>query len=58
MVDPNVLQNCGIDPNEYSGFAFGVGIERLAMNKFKIKDIRMFFENDVRLLSQFNAELI
>lgn len=58
MVDPNVLQNCGIDPNEYSGFAFGVGIERLAMNKFKIKDIRMFFENDVRLLSQFNSELI
>ncbi len=58
MVDPNVLQNCGIDPNEYSGFAFGVGIERLAMNRFKIKDIRMFFENDVRLLSQFNAELI
>jgi phenylalanyl-tRNA synthetase alpha chain len=58
MVDPNVLQNCGIDPTEYSGFAFGVGIERLAMNKFKIKDIRMFFENDVRLLSQFNSELI
>ncbi|MCF8283942.1 MAG: phenylalanine--tRNA ligase subunit alpha [Sphingobacteriales bacterium] len=58
MVDPNVLQNCGIDPNEYSGFAFGVGIERLAMNKFKIKDIRMFFENDIRLLSQFNSELI
>jgi phenylalanyl-tRNA synthetase alpha chain len=58
MVDPNVLQNCGIDPNEYSGFAFGVGIERLAMNKFKIKDIRMLFENDVRLLSQFNSELI
>lgn len=58
MVDPNVLQNCGIDSNEYSGFAFGVGIERLAMNKFKIKDIRMFFENDVRLLSQFNSELI
>lgn len=58
MVDPNVLQNCGIDPNEYTGFAFGVGIERLAMNKFKIKDIRMFFENDVRLLSQFNSELI
>ncbi len=58
MVDPNVLQNCGIDPNEYSGFAFGVGIERLAMNKFKIKDIRMFFENDVRLLSQFNSEII
>ena len=58
MVDPNVLQNCGINPNEYSGFAFGVGIERLAMNKFKIKDIRMFFENDVRLLSQFNSELI
>ncbi len=57
MVDPNVLENCGIDSNKYTGFAFGVGIERLAMNKYKIKDIRMFFENDVRLLSQFNSEL-
>jgi phenylalanyl-tRNA synthetase alpha chain len=57
MVDPNVLQNCGIDPSKYSGFAFGMGIERTAMNKYKIKDIRMFFENDLRLLQQFNAEL-
>ncbi len=58
MVDPNVLKNCGIDTEIYSGFAFGIGIERLAMNKFKIKDIRMFFENDVRLLEQFNSSLL
>ncbi len=58
MVDPNVLENCGIDSKKYTGFAFGIGIERLAMNKFKIKDIRMFFENDLRLLKQFKSELI
>ena len=53
MVDPNVLNNCGINPKEYSGYAFGLGIERMAMLKFKINDIRLCFENDVRFLSQF-----
>jgi phenylalanyl-tRNA synthetase alpha chain len=53
MVDPNVLDNCGIDSKEYSGYAFGLGIERMAMLKFKISDIRLYFENDVRFLSQF-----
>ncbi len=53
MVDPNVLSNCGIDPEEYTGFAFGMGIERIAMLKFQITDIRLFTENDVRFLSQF-----
>lgn len=55
MVDPNVLKNCGIDPDEYSGFAFGMGIERQAMRMFGITDIRMFFENDIRFLNQFRA---
>jgi phenylalanyl-tRNA synthetase alpha chain len=53
MVDPNVLENCGINSQEYSGYAFGLGIERMAMLKFKINDIRLYFENDVRFLSQF-----
>ena len=57
MVDPNVLSNCGIDPNNYSGFAFGMGIERIAMLKYKIDDIRLFYENDVRFLKQFSASL-
>ena len=57
MVDPNVLSNCGIDPNKYSGFAFGMGIERIAMLKYKIDDIRLFYENDVRFLNQFSASL-
>ncbi len=55
MVDPNVLQMCGIDPDRYTGFAFGMGIERQAMRKYKIEDIRMLFENDVRFLKQFTA---
>jgi len=55
MVDPNVLTNCGIDPKEYSGFAFGVGIERIAMLLHQIGDIRMFYENDVRFLEQFKS---
>ncbi|MEN7548173.1 phenylalanine--tRNA ligase subunit alpha [Rapidithrix thailandica] len=55
MVDPNVLSNCGIDPEEYTGFAFGMGIERIALYKHKIEDIRLFFENDVRFLKQFTA---
>ena len=53
MVDPNVLENCGIDPRKYSGFAFGMGIERIAFLKFQINDIRMYFENDIRFLRQF-----
>jgi phenylalanyl-tRNA synthetase alpha chain len=53
MVDPNVLENCGLNAREYSGYAFGLGIERMAMLKFKINDIRLFFENDVRFLEQF-----
>ena len=52
MIDPNVLSACGIDPEEWSGFAWGFGIERLAMGKYGIPDIRMLFENDVRFLSQ------
>lgn len=57
MVDPNVLRNCNIDPNEYSGFAFGMGIERIAMLLYQIGDIRMFYENDVRFLKQFKSVL-
>ncbi|WGF93512.1 phenylalanine--tRNA ligase subunit alpha [Aequorivita marisscotiae] len=57
MVDPNVLKNCGIDPEVYSGFAFGVGIDRIAMLLHQIPDIRMFSENDVRFLDQFKSVL-
>jgi phenylalanyl-tRNA synthetase alpha chain len=57
MVDPNVLKNCGIVPEEYSGYAFGMGIERIAMLLYQISDIRLFFENDVRFLKQFKATL-
>ncbi len=53
MVHPNVLKSCGINPEEYSGFAFGFGIERIAMAKFGITDMRLLFENDVRFLKQF-----
>lgn len=53
MVHPNVLRNCGIDPEIYSGFAFGMGIERIAMLKYGIEDIRLLYENDLRFLSQF-----
>ncbi|MGI5959936.1 MAG: phenylalanine--tRNA ligase subunit alpha [Massiliimalia sp.] len=53
MVHPKVLQNCGIDPEEYSGFAFGMGLERVVMRRFAIDDIRMFFDNDMRFLNQF-----
>ena len=55
LVDPNVLKNCNIDPNEYSGFAFGMGIERIAMIKYGIDDLRLFSENDKRFLSQFRG---
>ena len=57
MVDPNVLKNCGIDPNVYTGFAFGMGIERIAMLKYQVKDLRLFFENDVRFLEQFKSTI-
>ena len=53
MVHPNVLENCGIDPNIYSGFAFGFGVERIAMAKYGIDDMRLLYENDVRFLKQF-----
>jgi phenylalanyl-tRNA synthetase alpha chain len=55
MVDPQVLTNCGIDANKYKGFAFGMGIERITMLKYQIKDLRLFFENDVRFLKQFTS---
>ncbi len=57
MVDPNVLSNCDIDPEIYSGFAFGIGIERTALQNYGIKDIRMLFENDIRFLKQFKSAL-
>lgn len=53
MVHPKVLKNCGIDPEIYSGFAFGIGLERVTMFRYDIKDLRMYFENDVRFLGQF-----
>lgn len=53
MVHPKVLKNCGIDPEVYSGFAFGIGLERVTMFRYDIKDLRMYFENDVRFLGQF-----
>ncbi len=55
MVDPNVLKNMNIDPNVYSGFAFGMGVERITQQLYKTKDIRLFFENDLRFLKQFHA---
>lgn len=55
MVDPQVLVNCGIDENKYRGFAFGMGIERIAMLRYEIKDLRLFFENDTRFLKQFTS---
>lgn len=55
MVDPNVLDACGIDPNVYSGYAFGMGIERITNLKYRVKDLRMFSENDVRFLAEFES---
>ena len=55
MVDPTVLKNCGIDPEEYTGYAFGMGIERTTLLKYQIKDIRLYFENDIRFLRQFTS---
>ncbi len=57
MVHPNVLSNCGIDPEKYTGFAFGMGIERITMLKYQINDLRLFSENDIRFLRQFTATL-
>jgi phenylalanyl-tRNA synthetase alpha chain len=57
MVHPQVLENCGIDSNKYTGFAFGMGIERITMLKYQINDLRLFSENDVRFLQQFTASL-
>lgn len=55
MFDPNVLQNCGIDSEKYSGFAMGMGIERITMLRYQIKDLRLFFQNDVRFIQQFGS---
>ena len=55
MVDPNVLENNHIDSNQYTGFAFGMGVERIAMLKYQVKDLRLYFENDVRFLEQFRS---
>jgi phenylalanyl-tRNA synthetase alpha chain len=55
MVDPRVLTECGIDPDRYSGYAFGLGIDRVAMNRYSIPNIRVLFENDERLLRQVRA---
>jgi phenylalanyl-tRNA synthetase alpha chain len=55
MIDPAVLKNCGIDPEEYSGFAFGMGVERITMLKYDVKDLRMYSENNVKFLSQYKG---
>lgn len=57
MVDPNVLEACSIDSKKYSGYAFGMGLERIAMLKYEIRDLRLYFENDVRFLKQFKSSL-
>jgi phenylalanyl-tRNA synthetase alpha chain len=57
MIDPAVLKNCGIDPEVYSGYAFGMGVERIAMMLYSVRDIRYFFENDLRFLKQFTSAL-
>jgi phenylalanyl-tRNA synthetase alpha chain len=53
MVHPRVLENCGIDSERYTGFAFGMGVERLAMLRYGVNDLRLFFDNDLRFLEQF-----
>lgn len=55
MIDPNVLKNCGVDPDEYSGFAFGMGVERIAQLLYRIPDLRLYSQNDVRFLDQFRG---
>ena len=57
MVDPAVLRNCGINPDEFSGYAFGMGVERIAMLQYGVTDLRLFFENDVRFLKQFQSTI-
>jgi phenylalanyl-tRNA synthetase alpha chain len=57
MVDPNVLENCGIDSKIYSGYAFGMGIERIAQLIYEVNDLRFYSENDLRFLKQFSAEI-
>lgn len=57
MVDPNVLKSSGIDPEKYSGFAFGMGLERIAMLKWRVNDLRHYFENDMRFLKEFNSAI-
>jgi len=57
MVHPNVLEACKIDSAKYSGFAFGMGVERLVMLKYQVRDLRQYFENDVRFLTQFAAAI-
>ena len=57
MVDPNVLENCKIDPKKFSGYAFGMGVERITMLLYQIEDIRTFYENDVRFLQQFKSSI-
>jgi phenylalanyl-tRNA synthetase alpha chain len=55
MVDPNVLENCGIDSSEFTGFAFGMGIDRIALLLYQVSDIRLLSENDLRFLKQFKS---
>ena len=55
MVDPNVLEQCGIDSKVYSGYAFGMGVERITNLKYRVSDLRMFSENDTRFLKEFEA---
>ncbi len=57
MVDPNVLESCGIDSEKYTGFAFGMGVERIAMLKYQVNDLRLYFENDMRFLKQFSNSI-
>jgi phenylalanyl-tRNA synthetase alpha chain len=57
MVHPNVLEVCDIDSSKYTGFAFGMGIERIAMLKYQVNDLRLYFENDIRFLDQFKTSL-
>ena len=54
MVHPNVLRNVGIDPEKYTGYAFGMGVDRLAMLRYGVDDLRIFFENDLRFIEQFS----
>jgi phenylalanyl-tRNA synthetase alpha chain len=55
MVDPNVLEASSIDSKEFTGFAFGMGLERIAMLKYQVNDLRLYFENDIRFISQFTS---